>query len=113
TAAPTKKGEGRNAVPGATPDSERSEKGEEKATPADSKSGKDDTETEGAKNDDSNDHGVIVRAVYAGSPAADAGVQAGDRILSIDETRIKSIDDAIRAMNNMTPEAKLDVKVAR
>jgi serine protease Do len=57
--------------------------------------------------------GVIVRAVYSGSPAADAGIQHGDRIVEINETKIKTIDDAIQALNNVTPESKVTVELVR
>ena len=57
--------------------------------------------------------GVIVRTVYSGSPAADAGIQHGDRIVELNETKIKTIDDAIQALNNVTPETKVTVKLAR
>ena len=56
---------------------------------------------------------MIVRAVYSGSPAADAGIQHGDRIVELNETKIKTIDDAIQALNNATPETKVTVKLDR
>jgi serine protease Do len=46
------------------------------------------------------DAGVGVRMVYAGSPAEQAGVQAGDRIVRINETEIDSIGEAIGELNN-------------
>jgi serine protease Do len=57
--------------------------------------------------------GVIVRTVYSGSPAAGAGIQHGDRIVELNETKIKSIDDAIQALNNATPDTKVTVKLVR
>jgi poly(3-hydroxybutyrate) depolymerase len=56
---------------------------------------------------------VIVRAVYSGSPAADADIQHGDRIVELSETKIKTIDDAIQALNNTSPETKVTVKLDR
>ena len=43
--------------------------------------------------------------VYAGSPAAEAGVKAGDRIMRINETEVDSIDDA-SSLNNAGPATK-------
>ena len=51
--------------------------------------------------------------VYAGSPAAEAGVQAGDRIIEINDTKVESIDDAIQALNNVVPEGKVAVRLVR
>ncbi|MEX2310469.1 MAG: PDZ domain-containing protein [Pirellulales bacterium] len=59
-----------------------------------------------AKQDDAGtdaESGIIVRMVCDGSPAAEAGLRAGDRILRIDDTQIKSIDDALAALNNVAP----------
>jgi hypothetical protein len=57
--------------------------------------------------------GVVVRMVYAGGPAAEAGVQAGDRIVKIDGTKIESVDDAIAALNNVAPDGKVAVQLSR
>ena len=59
------------------------------------------------------DPGVVVRMVYAGSPAAEAAVRAGDRIIEINDTKVKSIDDAIQALNNVAAEGKLTVRLVR
>jgi hypothetical protein len=57
--------------------------------------------------------GVAVRMVYAGSPAAEAGIEADDRILKIDDSKIDSIDDAIAALNNVAPDGKVKIQVSR
>lgn len=57
--------------------------------------------------------GVGVRFVYEGSPAAEAGVQIGDRIIQIGESKVASIDDAIAAVNNLAPGSKTTVKLTR
>jgi serine protease Do len=62
---------------------------------------------------ESKESGVTVRAVYPGSPAAEAGVQPGDQITEINDAAIKSIDDAIQALNNLTPESKVSARVLR
>jgi serine protease Do len=66
-----------------------------------------------ADENDSEESGVIVRTVYAGSPAAEVGIQAGDRVTRINDATIKSIDDAIQALNNVAPENKVSVRIAR
>jgi serine protease Do len=48
-----------------------------------------------------------------GSPAAEAGIRAGDRILQIGETRIDSIDDALEALNNVAPGDELKLHFTR
>jgi serine protease Do len=75
--------------------------GTKKSEPADAK------KTEPAKK------GVGIRTVYDGSPAAEAGIQAGDRITQLDESKIDSIDDAILAVNNFAPGSKIVVKLIR
>jgi len=43
-------------------------------------------------------HGVLVRGVEDGSPAAGAGIQPGDVIAEIDHRPVKSVEDLQRAM---------------
>jgi serine protease Do len=57
--------------------------------------------------------GLAVRMVYEGSPAADAGIQIGDRITNINDSQVASIDDAITAVNNLAPGNKITVKLTR
>jgi len=57
--------------------------------------------------------GIAVRMVYAGSPAAAAGIQVGDRVVSIDGTEVDSVKAAIDAMNNVLPGDKVAVRVLR
>src|SRR5205807_7648733 len=57
--------------------------------------------------------GVLVRMVYDGSPAAEAGIHVGDRIIEINETKVESIDDAIGAVNNIAPGNKVVVRLMR
>ncbi|HVT27003.1 MAG TPA: PDZ domain-containing protein, partial [Lacipirellulaceae bacterium] len=65
------------------------------------------------KETDQNKKAVIVRMVYDGSPAADAGIQSGDRIVDINGSKIRSIDNAISAMNNVAPGNKVNVRLIR
>jgi serine protease Do len=57
--------------------------------------------------------GVIVRWVYPGSPAADAGIRAGDRVDRIDDVDCDTIGHAIAAMNSYAPGAKISVHIMR
>jgi serine protease Do len=57
--------------------------------------------------------GIVVRMVYPGSPAAGAGIRAGDRVMSIDDTEIDSLKGAIDAMNNLLPGAQVAVRLLR
>jgi serine protease Do len=54
-----------------------------------------------------------VRFVYPGSPAAQAGIQPGDRIIGINDTKIGSLNDALQALNNVAPGSKLAVHAIR
>jgi serine protease Do len=49
--------------------------------------------------------GVLVRGVEDGSPAASAGLQAGDVIAEIDREPVKSVDDLERALTRRRPGA--------
>ncbi len=57
--------------------------------------------------------GVVVRMVYDGSPAAEAGVLVGDRITHINESKVDSVDNAIHAVNNLAPGNKVELKLIR
>jgi serine protease Do len=57
--------------------------------------------------------GIVVRTVYAGSPAEEAGIRAGDRIERIEDSNIKSIAGAIEAMNNLAPGHELKLTLVR
>ena len=57
--------------------------------------------------------GIAVRMVYPASPAAEAGIEAGDRVVRINDTDIDSIDDAIEEMNGVAPGGEVTVKVMR
>ncbi|MEX2316362.1 MAG: PDZ domain-containing protein [Pirellulales bacterium] len=57
--------------------------------------------------------GVLVRMVYAGSPAADAHVQAGDRIVQINGVKIADLAAAIAELNNVSPGDEVKVAILR
>jgi serine protease Do len=57
--------------------------------------------------------GVVVRAVFPDSPASQANIQRGDRILKINDARIGAIKSAIAAMDAVLPGAQVEVEVQR
>jgi serine protease Do len=57
--------------------------------------------------------GVAVRLVYPGSPAADADIRVGDRVVRIDDVDCDSIAKAIAAINTYAPGAKISVHILR
>lgn len=69
--------------------------------------------TTDAKKSEPADKGIAVRMVYDGSPAADAGIQIGDHVTHINESKVNSIDDAITAVNNVASANKITVNLTR
>ena len=57
--------------------------------------------------------GVAVRYVYPGSPAAEAGIMAGDRITAIGEAAVADAAAARNAVANLEPKTKVTLKVQR
>lgn len=57
--------------------------------------------------------GIVVRMVYSGSAAAEAGVRSGDRILEINHTAVDSVDAAVKEMNAFVPGSKVAVQLER
>ena len=57
--------------------------------------------------------GVLVSAVEVGSPAADAGLKAGDVITNIDERSVRSQADVLSAVRGAAPGAALDLRLVR
>jgi hypothetical protein len=59
------------------------------------------------------DEGVDVQSVFTGSAAADAGLKAGDRVLTIDGRWTDSLPDAYLAASFVRPGKKAEVVVKR
>ena len=57
--------------------------------------------------------GVAVRYVYPGSPAAEAGVRAGDRVTALGGTAVADVAGALQVLANQLPKDKLAVTVQR
>jgi len=66
-----------------------------------------------AKDRSDEDAGVDVKAVLTGGPAADAGLKAGDRILTVDGRWTDSLADAYQAAGFVKPGKKAEVVVKR
>lgn len=72
------------------------------------KAGEDDEDVPGT-----NHKGVVVRAVFTGSPAAKSGIRPGDRIVRIDEQKIADLGDVFDVMNSVMPDATATLGVMR
>lgn len=57
--------------------------------------------------------GVVVKDVHTGSPAASAGLKAGDRLLELDGTWTESVEDTYRAAGAVSPGQKAKAKIKR
>jgi serine protease Do len=57
--------------------------------------------------------GVVVRYVYDGSPAAEAGVKAGDKIVALGEMAVADAAQLRTAVANLEPKTKAALKVER
>jgi serine protease Do len=57
--------------------------------------------------------GLLVRDVLANSPAAEAGIQKGDTIVTVAESPVRSMLDYARRMLSANPGSSLDLTVTR
>jgi serine protease Do len=60
---------------------------------------------------DGDDQGVKIRYVFAASPAAKAGIVAGDAVLSLDGKQTHGRDELIEAMLEYQPDQPVDLEV--
>jgi len=65
------------------------------------------------KEDDDEDAGVTVKEVLSGSPAAAAGLKAGDRLLTLDGRWTDTVSDTFRAAGHIQPGREVAVVVKR
>jgi serine protease Do len=57
--------------------------------------------------------GAFIEAVYPGTPAAAAGLQVGDQILSLDDTPIRNENQLINLISSTPPGQKVTLRVKR
>ncbi len=62
---------------------------------------------------ESSQQGVTVEQVHQGSPAQQAGIREGDRILRISGRQIRSVPDLMSTIQNMDPGQKVQIEVFR
>jgi serine protease Do len=84
---------------------------DEQNEPTESENAK--TQDEPAGEADATAKGVTVRMVYPGSPAAEGGIQAGDRLIKINESIVSGSRSAIEELNNVAPETEVTVEYLR
>ena len=56
---------------------------------------------------------AVVQEVYSNSPAEEAGLRPGDRILSINSQQVNSSDDLINLINQMQPGQPVEIRYSR
>jgi hypothetical protein len=66
-----------------------------------------------SKDADDQDAGVVVKAVFPGTPAAKAGFKAGDRLLTLDRRWTDSPTDCYAALSYVTPGMPIRAVVKR
>lgn len=57
--------------------------------------------------------GVVIRFVYPDSPAARAGLQAGDRIRSLNDKPVENIASVLERFQALVPDEKLKLEIER
>jgi S1-C subfamily serine protease len=57
--------------------------------------------------------GVLVSEVTSGTPAATAGIQAGDVITAVNGRSVMSTGDLVREVRDAEPGSTLDVRLTR
>jgi serine protease Do len=57
--------------------------------------------------------GALVVEAVEGEPAAEAGLRAGDVIVSIDGRRVRDSDDVVAAVEDQRPGQRVDVEYQR
>ena len=63
----------------------------------------------GGRSSSGSDGGAIVQSVQSGSPAADAGLQAGDEIVSLGGKSVTSLSDLTSALAQYHPHDKVSI----
>jgi membrane-associated protease RseP (regulator of RpoE activity) len=56
---------------------------------------------------------AVARSVTAGSPADQAGIKAGDTIISVNGRKVASYDDVLTSVDRLKPGDVLDIDVSR
>lgn len=62
---------------------------------------------------ENNEQGVMVTHVYPASPAARAGVRAGDILLSVNNQQVESAPDLITLLDGFEPGSKANLRLRR
>jgi membrane-associated protease RseP (regulator of RpoE activity) len=66
-----------------------------------------------SKKADDGEAGVNVESVFAGSPAAKAGIKSGDRLLTIDGRWTDTINDCVDALRTLRPGDSVGIDIIR
>jgi C-terminal processing protease CtpA/Prc len=67
----------------------------------------------GVQMSDNTSGGVLVTGVLAGSPAAQIGLRAGDRILAVNKQPVANYRDVIRQVGGTAPGTTVELDVVR
>lgn len=58
-------------------------------------------------------HGLLVRAIYNGSPAYNAGVEPGDIVITINDSPVTDRQKSISQIANVAPGAPIQLEIWR
>jgi len=57
--------------------------------------------------------GVILRGVYPGSPAAQAGLEPGDKVVELGKQKVSNVEEYLKALEGLKAGKKTSIRIER